>query len=152
MSAGVTGASGLLSGVSQYEAGQARSQLFRANASVAASQFQSEAQAGAYNEEMMRMRGTALTGQQVAQIGASNLQQRGTPAQVVASSAEMNELNAITTRNNALRRAWGFEVQQQSDLYQASKYQSAGIEQGIGSILTGGAKAGQQYNQTGTWF
>lgn len=152
MSAGVTGASALLSGVSQYEAGEARSSLYNANAGVAARQFQSEAEAGAYNEEMVRMKGAALEGQQVAQIGGSNLQQRGTPAQVVASSAMVNELNALTTRNNALRRAWGFEVQEQSDLYQASKYATAGVEQGFGSILAGGAKALGEYHETGTWF
>ena len=38
-------------------------------------------------EERVLMKGQQQTGQQVAQIGASNLQQRGTPSAVVASSA-----------------------------------------------------------------
>lgn len=152
MSAGVTGSSALLSGVSQYEAGEARSSLYRANATIAGEQYQSEAAAGAYNEEMVRMKGAALEGQQVAQIGASNIQQRGTPAQVVASTAMVNEMNALQTRNNALRRAWGFEVQGASDLYQAGLAKTAGIEQGFGSILSGGAKAIGEYHETGTWF
>lgn len=152
MSAGLTAAGSLQQGVGQFEAGQARSQLFKANAAVAGQQFQSEAAAGAYNEEAVRMRGAAMTGQQVAQIGASNLQQAGTPSQVVAGTREINEMDALQTRNNALRRAWGFEVQGASDQYQAGKSAQAGIMSGVGSVLAGGAKAESQYNNTGSWF
>jgi len=141
-----------MQGVGQYEAGQTRSQLFRANAGIAVQQAQSEAQAGATNEEAARLRSTALTGQQVAAIGGSNLQQTGTPAQVVASSAEIGEMNALQTRNNALRRAWGFSVQSASDSFQAKQASSAGDFSGAGSILTGGAKALKEYNATGSWF
>lgn len=152
MSAGLTGASSLIQGVGAYEAGETRSRLYSANAQIATAQMQSEAQAGAYNEEMVRMKGAALTGQQTAQIGANNLQQVGTPSQVVASTSEISEMDAIQTRNNALRRAWGFEVQGASDTVQSGMAQRAGAFQGIGSILSGGAKAASQYNETGTFF
>jgi len=115
MSAGLTGAASLLQGASQYQAGQTKASLFRANAAVAGAQSQAEQQAGSYNESMQRMKAAALTGQQVAQIGANGLQQRGTPAQVVADTAEVSEMDALQTRNNALRRAWGFQVQEVSD-------------------------------------
>jgi hypothetical protein len=152
MSAGLTAGAGLMQGVGQYEAGQSRSQLYRANASIAGQQAQSEAQAGATNEEMQRMKGTAFTGQQVAQIGASNLQQAGTSAQVVANSAEINEMNALQTRNNALRKSWGFQVQEASDSFQSKEASTAGDFSAAGSILTGGAKAASQYNSTGSFF
>lgn len=152
MSAGLTASAGLMKGVGDYEAGQTRSQLYRTNAAVAGEQAQSELQAGAYNESAVRMRGAATTGQQVAQIGAGNLQQTGTPAQVVASSAAINEMDALQTRNNAMRKAWGFQVQEASDKFQSKEASTAGDFSAVGSILTGGAKATKEYNSTGTFF
>lgn len=152
MPADLSLAAGFLSGVGNYEAGKTRSLLFRANASIAAQQARSEQEAGAYNESMVRMRGAALQGQQVAQIGANNLQQAGTPTAVVASSAMINEMDALQTRNNSLRKAWGFQVQQVSDNFQSKQASSAAVTEGVGSILNGGAKAYEQYNQTGSFF
>ncbi len=152
MSAGVTAGAGLLQGVGQYEAGQTRSQLFRANAQVAAGQVQSELQAGADNANLIKMKGAAIEGQQVANIGANNLTQGGTNASVVTSTAAVNEIDALNTRNNAMRRAWGFEVQGASDAFQAKQASAAGDFTAAGSILAGGAKAYTQENATGSWF
>jgi len=152
MSAGLTEGATLLSGVSRYEAGATRSRLFDANAAIADRQAQSEAQAGAYNEELVRMKGAAIEGQQVAQIGAGNLQQRGTPAQVVASSRMINEMDAIQVRNNALRRAWGFEVQGASDRVQAGMSRAAGFFGGVGTVIGGSAEAVKQSEAAGGWW
>lgn len=152
MSAGLTAASGLMQGVGAYEAGQTRSQLYRTNAQIAGEQAQSELAAGAYNESAVRMRGTAMEGQQVAQIGANNLQQTGTPAQVVASARMVNEMDALQTRNNAMRKAWGFQVQEASDAFQSKQAATGSYFSAAGSILTGGAKAYEQHNSTGSWF
>lgn len=152
MPADLTLASTFFQGVGAYEAGETRSQLYRANATIAQRQAQSEAAAGAYNENIVRMRGEALEGQQVAQIGAGNLQQGGTPALVVAGTRMVNEMDALQTRNNALRRAWGFEVQNVSDAFQAEQAKRAGLFSGSGSILTGGAKALNEYNTSGSFF
>jgi hypothetical protein len=152
MPADLSLAAGFMGGVGAYESGRARSLLYRANASIAAQQAQSEREAGAYGEQMVRMRGAALQGQQIAQIGASNLQQAGTPSQVVASSAMVNEMDALQTRNNAMRKAWGFQVQGISDTFQSKQAATGGIFSGVGSILSGGAKATEQYNQTNSFF
>jgi hypothetical protein len=141
-----------MKGVGEYEAGQTRSTLLRTNEGIATAQAQSEEAAGAFNEEAVRMRGAALTGQQVAQIGAGNLQQSGTPSQVVASSAMVNEMNALQTRNNALRKAWGFTVQGVSDAFQSTLAQRAGIGSAVGSILGGGGAAYKQEQSSGAWF
>ena len=152
MPSGLSLAAGFLGGVADYEAGKTRSQLYRANAAIAAQQAQSEREAGAYNEEIIRMKGAALQGQQIANIGASNLQQAGTPSQVVASTAAVNEMDALQTRNNAMRKAWGFQVQGASDNFQSAQASRTAITSGVGSILSGGAKAYDQYSQTGTFF
>lgn len=141
-----------MKGVGEYEAGQTRSRLYNANAGIAAQQAQSEEEAGSYNETMVRMRGQAMTGQQVAQIGASGLQQGGTPSQVVAGTAAINEMDALQTRNNALRKAWGFRVQEVSDQFQAQQAERAGTSSGFGAILSGGAAAAKEYNASGSWF
>lgn len=152
MSAGLTESNALMSGVARYESGQQRAQLFDANKQIAERQAQSEAEAGAFNEETVRMKGAALTGQQEAQIGASGLQSKGTPAAVVAGTRMITELNALQTRNNALRRAWGFRVQGASDVVQAEMAQRAGIQGGLGSILSGSSEAARAYQQTGSFF
>jgi hypothetical protein len=61
-------------------------------------------------------------------------------------------MDALQTRNNALRKAWGFEVQGASDQFQSKQANTGGIISGVGSILSGGAKAYEQYNQTGSFF
>ena len=152
MSAGLTESASLMQGVGQFEAGQTRSKLFNANAQIAVAQGQSEMESGAESAARIMMRGAATTGQQVAAIGANNLQQAGTPAQVVASTAAVNEINALTTSNNAMRRAWGFEVQGASDRLQAGFAKTAGWESGVGSILGGTAKASAEAQQAGGWF
>jgi hypothetical protein len=141
-----------LGGVSQYESGQEKSSLYRANAGIALQQAQSEEAAGSFNESQVLRRGAAMTGQQVANIGANNLQQRGTPAQVVASTAEVNEMDALQTRNNALRRAWGFQVQAASDQKQEAFASTSADLNAVGSILGGGAKAYTQSQAAGGWF
>lgn len=152
MSAGLTATGGLLGGVAQYESGQQKRTLFNADAGIAARQAQSEEAAGSYNETIVRQRGAQITGNQVANTGANNLQQTGTPAQVISSTAETNEMDALQTRNNAMRKAWGFQVQQESDLTQAKFAQSAGVFNAAGSILTGGSKAYTQEQGSGSWF
>lgn len=152
MSAGVEEGGALLSGIDRYEAGKERATLFNANASVADRQAQSEAAAGSYGETMVRMRGAATTGKQVAAIGASNLQQGGTPQQVVSTSAELNEMDALTTRNNALRKAWGYEVQAESDRLQAGFATRAGSAGAIESVLGGSAKAYTAAQEAGGWW
>ncbi len=152
MSAGLTGAGALLQGASQFEAGETRANLFRANAGIAGAQSLSEIQAGNYNANNILLKGQALEGQQRANVGANNLQQAGTPAQVIASTAEINEMDALQTRNNAMRRAWGFQVQETSDNAQAGLAKSSGDLNALGSIIGGGAKAYGQEQAAGSWF
>ena len=152
MSAALTAGGGLLQGVSQFEAGQTRREIYSADQDIALRQSQSEAQAGAANENAVRLRGKAIEGQQIANTGANNLQQAGTPAQVVAGTAGTNELDALTTRNNALRRAWGFQVQGASDALQSDLVSKSGKFNAEGSILSGASKAYTESNAAGSWF
>jgi hypothetical protein len=132
---------------SQIAAGDERAGLERANAQIAGAQAKSEEQSGAYDANLVRQRGAKVAGQQISAIGANNLQQAGTPSTVVADTARATEMSALTTNNNALRRAWGFEVQGASDTEQASLAQQGGILSGIGSLA---GTAGSLYKMSQT--
>jgi hypothetical protein len=124
----------------QFASGSTRAAEERANESIATEQAESEMKTGAYNANITRQRGAQVVGSQIAAIGGNNLQQGGTPAQVVANTAAANERNTLTVQNNALRRAWGFEVQGASDAFQAKQDEEGGILSGIGTLAsTGGS-------------
>jgi len=126
--------------------GKTKSSLLDANAIIADEQAKSEVAAGSYNANLVRTRGQKIQGQQVAAIGANNLTQGGTNADVVAQSARQNEMDALQTTNNALRRAWGFQVQASSDRFQSSAVEKAGMMSGIGDLVSAG---GQAYAMSG---
>ena len=133
------GAGGILKGVSQISSGDTKANLERANAAIADQQAKSEIASGAYNANLAREKSRQVTGAQVAGIGANNLQQGGTPALVVANTARAGEEDALMVQNNALRRAWGFEVQGASDRFQASQDKLGGMLSGLGSFVSAGA-------------
>jgi hypothetical protein len=140
MDAGITGAGGLIKAGSAIGSGNTKSSLEMLNASIATQQAKSEMETGAYNANLARLRGEQTKGAQVAAIGANNLQQRGTPATVVADTAAASERNVLMTQNNALRRAWGFQVQGASDQFQAELAKRGGLLTGMGDLAsTGGA-------------
>jgi hypothetical protein len=131
----------------QIAAGDTRDALERANASIADQQAKSELNAGNYNANLMRRKAAMIQGTQIASTGANNLQQRGTPAAVISSTAQTQELNVLTTLNNSMRKAWGFEVQGASDTFQGEQAKTGGILSGIGSLASGGASAYNTYNK-----
>jgi hypothetical protein len=61
-------------------------------------------------------------------------------------------MDALQTRNNALRRAWGFQVQAASDQKQEAFASTSADLNAAGSILGGGAKAYTQSQAAGGWF
>lgn len=132
---------------SQIAAGNERDQLERANAGIADQQVKSEFAAGSYNAGLARKKGAQITGTQVAAIGANNLTQGGTNAQVVADTAAAQESNALQIQNTAMRRAWGFAVQGASDTFQGKLARRGGMLSGIGSLISGGSKALDDYDE-----
>ena len=132
---------------SSIASGNTKDALETANAGIADQQAKSELAAGSYNAGLIRRKGAITTGAQIAGIGANNLQQGGTNAAVVASTAGATELSALTTQNNALRRAWGFDVQGESDRFQGGLAKQGGILSGVGDLMTGTASAYDKYQE-----
>lgn len=140
MSTGLGMAGLLVQGVSQYQAGQTRGMLNDVNAGIAQKQSESEIESGNYNANLIKLRGQQMQGQQVNAIGANNLQQTGTNTNVIADTARANEADRLTTLNNAMRRAWGFQVQGASDTFQGDLARRSGNFGLAGSIIGAGAK------------
>jgi hypothetical protein len=127
---------GGIKAVSAYQSGKTKDALETANASIADQQAKSEMTSAAYNSNLARLKGAQIQGQQVSAIGANNLQQTGTNALVVADTAKAQEMNALQIQQNALRRAWGFEVQGSSDRFQGQLAEQGGILSGLGDIAS----------------
>jgi hypothetical protein len=136
---------GLKAGAS-IRSGNEKDKLEMANAGIADQQAKSELAAGGYNAGLVRRKGAQIQGQQIAAIGANNLTQGGTNANVVEDTAMKTEADALTTQNNAMRKAWGFQVQGASDRLQAGYAKSGGILSGIGDLAAGGAKSWDYYS------
>ena len=139
--------SGAVKGVSQIAAGDTKDALERANENIASQQAKSEMESGAFNTNLVRLKGAQVTGQQVSAIGANGFQQSGTLSQVVADAGAANERSALTTQNNALRRAWGFQVQGASDAFEGAAAARGGLLSGVGDFIGAGASAWNQYDK-----
>lgn len=141
MSAGVMMGAGMgMNAYSQYAAGQMSQKLANANSKIAAQQADSEVKAGAYNENLSRQRTAAVEGQQVNDTGAENLTVSGSALRMIGDTARAGEKDALTIRNNALRRAWGFSVQGAGDRYSGQADAASGTLNAAGTLIGGAGR------------
>lgn len=142
MSAGVMMGAGMgMNAYSQYAAGQMSRKLSNANASIADRQSASEVQSGNYNANLSALRTSAIEGQQVNTTGANNLTVSGSALRMVGDTARAGALDALTIRNNALRRAWGFAVQGAGDRYSGAADAASGTLNAMGTFIGGASRA-----------
>ena len=109
----VTGAFGAYStgqanaGAASYQAAVARN-----NAAVAEQNAQYALQSGRIEEQTRRQKTAGIIGEQRAKMAASGIDiGSGTPLNLQESTAQVGELDALTIRNNAMRKAYGYRVQ-----------------------------------------
>jgi hypothetical protein len=127
-------------GVLDYQAGLAAN-----NALIAHYQQAQELQQGQIQENAQRMKTAALMGDQRTALAASGVDMgQGSASEILASSKYMGERDALTIRDNAARRAWGYGVN--ADNYNAesaAEKSAAGaispFTAGAGSLLAGSA-------------
>jgi hypothetical protein len=124
--------------------------LMRANAGIAGQQAQSTQEAGAEEAEMMRQSTAQKIGRQEAQVGGSNLTLSGSPLRAIENTAYFGAQDIARVQTNAARKAWGFQVSQEGDLFRAKQDEQAGMFNTAGSLITSGARAyGQWSNPNG---
>lgn len=108
------------------------------NEKVARQAGQDAVRRGQAEAGQQRLRASRMLGQQKVALAASGVDASvGTPADVMADSARMAELDALTIENNAAREAWGIqhkadEIRRQKKLDQHKYAMQAG-----GTALSG---------------
>lgn len=144
----LTGASGLYGAAAANEAGKAEQRVADQNAAVARQQAEQAKQIGNIEEERQLRRVRAALGSQRAAIAANGLDvNSGTALDLQAETAGFGAADALNLRANALRQAWGFDVESVNQTNRGRAARTAGRNQAIGTLLTTGASmAGQAYS------
>lgn len=155
----LSAAGSIKSGNAAYQAGHYQAAVNENNARLAESQAQEALDQGKVEEERVRRETAALIGQQRAVLaGLGQALGVGTGADIVADSAMLGEVDAITTRRNASRAALGFRIEAQNfrneaqlNRMGASSARTAGLLGASGTLLSGigdAASTSYKFKQT----
>jgi hypothetical protein len=125
--------------------GGADAALARANASIAGMQAQTEQQAGVEQADLYRTHLEQTLGKQAAQVGGANLTMSGSALRSLSTTSELGARDIAQIQLNAARKAWGYQVQEAGDHYRANMASRAGLMQGLGGLITSGARAYGQW-------
>lgn len=134
----------------QYQSGVAKQ-----NAEIAKQNANYERYVGEIEAQRVGMKGRAEAGAIRAKQSASNLDiTSGTAEKVQDSHALLTSHDQTTTRANAARRAYGYEIealreQTQSQLYNmaSSNAKSAGMISAVGSLISGASSVSSKWLQ-----
>ena len=126
----------------QVQQAKTQSGIAKFNADTAKFQAEDAMKEGSILEERQLSRTRQIRAQQEAIMGAGGVDPTtGTAAQVLDQTTEMGTIDALTLRSNAVRRAWGYNVQASNDIF-GGELAKANSNSAIGStLLTGGARA-----------
>jgi hypothetical protein len=123
--------------------------VYDANASIARMQVQDTLERGRLLETQSRFAARKTIGAQRAALAAQGVDVNADSAlDVQADTAGLGELDALTIRNNAVREAWGYQVESYNYGLRASVTRAAGESEQMSSILNAGMKAVQIYSAT----
>lgn len=107
---------------------------------------------GAVEEQKQRDRTRAIMGQQRAALAANGIDATtGTGSQLLTDAAGFGEFDALTVRNNAMKQAYGLNVQADNFTAEGKAAKVAGRNQAIGTVLTTGSKMYGMGAQSGMW-
>lgn len=123
-------------------AGEAQAEADEANAKIGRQQADQARQIGNLEEERQMRRVRAAVATQRATQAANGLDvNSGTALDLQAETAGFGAADALNTRSNAIRQAWGFEVGAVNDLNSASAARAAGRNSATGTMLTTASNA-----------
>lgn len=155
VSTGATGASTLLgvigsqfSGSAKYNASQYQAQVAENNARISQLNKEYELAAGKTSaENQMLKTGSMISSQKAGQAASGIDVNTGSAVDVRASTAELGALDASTIMNNAMKRAFGYDVQKASFQdeaalkHQTAAYQDTATNLDIASSLISGVSS-----------
>lgn len=110
-------------------------------------EYQAQDEINTSTIEQMRYRRqvNALMGAQKNEIGARNVEARGSALDLLEDSAQIGEEDLTTIRNNAARQAWGYRTNANEQARVTRQSGRNAAAQGIGSALTSGSQAYGQW-------
>jgi hypothetical protein len=107
---------------------------------------------GAVEEQQQRNKTRAIMGQQRAALAANGMDATtGTGSQLLTDAAGFGEYDALTVRNNAMKQAYGLNLQSDNLLSEGKAAKAAGYNTAAGSLLTGGSKVYATGKANGLW-
>lgn len=124
------------------------------NAGVAELQRQDAITRGQTQEFTSTLRARQLKGAQVAQMAANGVAlSEGSPLSILTDTEMMSAADAAVIRQNALKEAWGYQVQgsnyrSNSDLLKMRSDMESPIAAGATSLLTGAGKVAASWYKT----
>ncbi|WP_324030152.1 hypothetical protein GC087_07265 [Pantoea sp. JZ2] len=138
------------SAYSQRQQSKYQSELANYNADLQEKSADAAINAGNAQADQMRARARQLSGTQAATMAASGVDLGGgTAVDIFGDTAQMGELDALTTVNNAKAQAYGLQTQAAGNRSQASALSSFGNQQAGMTLLNGALGAYSGYTSAG---
>lgn len=143
---GISALAGGYSAVETRNQGKAIEAQSEIDAQIAAEQGEQAKQAGLVEEEKHLRRVRQMIGSQRAAAAASGVDVNfGTPLEIQDETMALGVADAETIRMNALRQAWGFDVQAVNSVNQGRAARATGRNRAVGTVLTTAANTGRGY-------
>jgi hypothetical protein len=138
-------ASGTVGAIGAVRQGNYEAELAKNNAQLLEFRRQDALTRGAQEAGRIRAEGSRLVGAQEAAIAASGVDPTvGSPAGILAGTEVATAIDAEIVKSNAVREAWGFDIQKQDVLQRGRLAKRAGLMTAVGTGLgaVGGAIGG----------
>lgn len=143
---GLMAVSGAFAAKSAHDQGKYQQKVMENNAKSAEYAAQDALARGAVEEDQARQRMRAMIGQQKAALAANGIDTTtGTGSLLLTDTAGLGEFDALTVRNNAMKQAYGMNVQADNLMAEGAAARVGGRNQAIGSLLTTGSQAMSMY-------
>jgi hypothetical protein len=126
-------------GYSEYQAGQTEANVADANANLAEARAADALQRGAAEAGAARTKGAEVASEQKVALAADGVDP-SSAGNLFATTASAAELDALTAKNNAAKRAWGFQVDAETDRVRATMARRRSYLGPLGSALSAGGQ------------
>jgi hypothetical protein len=145
-----TVAAGGYTAYAQNEQGKYQAKVAKNNALTMSRMAQAATEKGTRDEQRLRLQIAHQRSGQRAAFGASGREITGSASDILADTAMMGELDALTLRYNAGLEAYGYETESNNFMAQSKLDKMSGKQAATGTLLTTAASvAGQWYTMGG---
>jgi hypothetical protein len=145
----MTAASAAVTAGAMYKQGRDQASIAERNAAVSNAAATDAINRGLNEEEQVRRKGYRIAGSQRSGMAASGIDiGSGSAVNLQADTAAMTELDALTTRSNSIREAWGLTQQAAIQKFEGQSALSAAKWRAGSSLLEGAMDAYPYYKES----